>query len=175
MRFSMLFALTLVVTLSSALDAEARGGRRNKKRDCRETRVVADPCCGTAGYGQVGYAGGYAVGNSVNSFGVAPAPMTMPMPGVVQADGTTTQPGTGVIVTSGTTTPNSTQQQQQLQQQQQQQMQHPMHTSPMVATQGVYGHDCGCPDGSAYASSGYGYDNAGYDSGRRRGLFRGRR
>ena len=171
MRFSMLFALTLVSTLSFAFDAQARERRRNRNRDCCETRYVAPAqnCCGTAGYhGQAGYVGGYAV----NSFGVATTPLTMPMPGVVRTDGTTIQPSTGIVQTSGTTAPIPTQQQTQQQhpnQHQVQQVQQPMHSAPMVATQGVYGQDCGCPDGYGYASS------YGSDSPRRRGLFRGRR
>ena len=164
MRFSMLFALTLVSTLSFAFDAQARERRRNRNRDCCPTQTVVNPCCGTAGYGQVGYAGGYAV----NSFGVAPAPMHMPMPGVVRTGGTIIQPSTGVVQASGTTEPIPTQQQTQ-QQPNQQVVQQPMHTSPMVGTHGAYGHDCGCPDSYGYATS------YGSDSPRRRGLFRGRR
>lgn len=151
MRFSMLFALTLVVTLSFAFDAQARGGRRKRNRDCCPTQTVVNPCCGAVAYGQVGYAGGYAV----NSFGVAPAPMSMPMPGVVRTDGTTVQPSTGVVQTSGTTEPIPTQQ--------------PMASPAVVGPLGVVSNDCCCEAGYGYATS------YGSDSPRRRGLFRGRR
>lgn len=145
MRFSMLFALTLVCTLSFAFDAQARG-RRKRNRDCCPTPVAVNPCCGAVAYGQTGYAGGYAV----NSFGVAPAPMSMPMPGVVRTDGTTTQPSTGIVQTSGVTvapTPQS------------------VTSQAGVGPVGVASNDCCCQIGyGSYVS----------DTPRRRGLFRNR-
>ena len=150
MRFSMLFALTLVSTLSFVLDAQAGRGRRNRNRDCCPTQTATTSCCGTSGYGQAGYVGGSGGGYAVNSFGVAPTPQMMPMPGVVRADGTTVQPSTGIVQTSGTAAPIQTQQ--------------PMASQAVVGPLGVSSNDCCCQAQTSYVS----------ETPRRRGLFRNR-